>query len=138
MILLLSLIFICSVWCLGLTILTSEGMLLESVGRWVHERIKTNTSILKALIGCIWCMPSIHTSVAMFFAYKIGIVQDINITLVYYYPLVAMGSSLVSGIVWTFYQKMEAQMKHYDLHREEIEEEYFSMREEDTVNEFLN
>lgn len=105
--LLFSLIVITSTWCLGIKIITSDGMVLEKLGKWGQKKVDEGYKIFEALFVCQWCMPSIHTMIGMAFAYKLGI-MELSWDLLFYYPIVAMGSSLVNGLVWLSYNTLSA------------------------------
>lgn len=110
MVLLFSLIAICSIWVLGLKIVTSGGMMLGRIGEYAEKKLYDDGVIIYApLLVCEWCMPSIHTSIAILFAYFIGVIDHFSVRLLAYYPLVVMGSSLVSGLVWQYYEDKKAQ-----------------------------
>lgn len=135
MIILLKLILLTSIWCLGLKILTSKGMLLERLGDFAHDKAREGELIYDPLIACEWCMPSIHSLVGYFFAVVIGVITVFSWRLVAIYPLVAMGSSLCSGIIWNAYltlmsykERNEAQTDFYDglADEHEIETEYIN------------
>lgn len=103
MLLLFKLIIICVIWTLGIKIATSEGMVLERLGKYGEKKVDEGYKIFEALWVCQWCMPSIHTAIAMFFAFGIGIIPELTYRLIFYYPLVAMGSSLLNGLIWQYY-----------------------------------
>lgn len=110
MILLFELIAITSIWVLGLTILTQEGMLLEKVRDWADGK----GAWVEPVIRCHWCMPSLHTLIAYGFALCMGLMPgSFSWALVVIYPLVAMGSSLVNGLVWGWHLKIESETALY-------------------------
>lgn len=113
MITLFSLIVICSIWTLGIKIVTSEGMILGSVGAWAQMKVEEGNRIFEALITCHWCMPSLHSSIAILFAWGIGVITP-QWNLIIYYPLVAMGTSLVNGLVWGHHLKQDAEKEYYE------------------------
>jgi hypothetical protein len=41
------------------------------------------------------------------FAWGIGLLPALSWHLIFYYPLVAMGSSLLNGLVWQYYKNRE-------------------------------
>lgn len=110
MILLFSLIAICSIWVLGLKIVTSGGMIFGRIGEYAEKKLYDEGRIIFApLLVCEWCMPSIHTAIAFLFAYFIGVIDHFSVRLLAYYPLVVMGSSLVCGLVWQYYEDKKAE-----------------------------
>ena len=103
MILLFSLIAITSIWCLGIKIATADDMLLEKLGKYGQKKVEEGYKVFEALWVCQWCMPSVHTLIGFVFAYGLGIIPELSWRLLLYYPLVAMGSSLVNGLIWQYY-----------------------------------
>lgn len=97
---LLYLIVLTSIWILGLTLASQEEMIFNRWRLWAEER---KSKIWKAVILCVWCMPSIHSLVGYAFAVGIGIISEFSWRLIVFYPLVVMGSSILSGLTWTLY-----------------------------------
>lgn len=120
MITLFSLIIICSIWTLGVKIVTSEGMVLHSVGEWAEDKVKQGHIIYEALIVCEWCLPSIHTAIAILFAWGIGIITP-TWHLIFYYPLVAMGASMLNGLVWGHHIKQTRTIEYYESQKQDDE-----------------
>lgn len=118
MILLLQLILITSIWVLGLTIVTQKGMILERVGAWAAWQGKWTEPV----ISCVWCMSSIHSIIGYALALGMGLIQEFSWALVIIYPLVAMGSSMVSGLVWTWYMKVHAETEYYIIAKGDAKE----------------
>lgn len=105
MILLLKLIAITTIWVLGLKIATSENMVLEKVGQYGKAKVEEGKKIFEAIIVCQWCMPSIHSLVGYGFAFGLGILPlQWNWQLLIRYPLVVMGASFCSGMLWLLYE----------------------------------
>jgi len=50
--------FVCSLYCIGLWVITDKGMILCEVKEWFKERI--HPFIFKPLFGCVVCYASIH------------------------------------------------------------------------------
>ena len=130
MILLGQLILLTSIWVLGLTIATQEKMILEKVAIWAEAQ---NKAILKAVILCAWCMPSIHSVVGYGFAMALGVISEWSWTLLVLYPLVVMGASITSGLIWTICKLIEKklevadhteQLLHFDI-KDRKEKKYF-------------
>lgn len=113
MITLFSLIAICSIWTLGIKIVTSEGMILGSVGAWAQMKAEEGHRIFEALFLCVWCLPSLHSAIAILFAWGIGIITP-SWQLLIYYPLVAMGASLLNGLIWGYHEKQAAEKEYYE------------------------
>ena len=108
MALLFSLIVITSIWCLGLKVVTSDGMAGEKVGLWAEEKYSQGKKWIEPVLYCHWCMPSIHSLVGFLFAWGIGL-YEWHWSVLWYYPLVVAGSSLVNGFVWYFFQRINAE-----------------------------
>lgn len=109
---LLTLIIITSIWCLGIKIVTSNGMVLGKVGKWAEEK-SGDYIILEPLINCIWCLPSIHSVIGYLFAFGIGAVSGFDYTFIIMYPIVVMGASAVGGITWAFYEALSQVRDYY-------------------------
>jgi hypothetical protein len=103
--LLFELITICVIWCLGIKILTADGMLFQSIGKWAEKKVDEGKIIFEPLLVCPYCMPSLHTAIAIGFGFGIGIIDEFSWHLIFMYPIVAMASSFINGYVWTLHQK---------------------------------
>lgn len=107
-----SIIAITTIWCLGIKIVTNEGMALYSLQKFalyqIHER---NRKIFEPLIYCPWCMPSIHSSVGYTFCYLLGIIS--GKTILIGYPIVVAGASFCTGMLWLLYNYMDKLYGHY-------------------------
>lgn len=113
------LILMTSIWVIGLTVVTQQGMLLFGIRKWAnfHSQEKP-VSVYDAIIKCPFCMPSIHSAIGYGFCILSGIVE-LDIKLLYVYPVVVCGSSFISGFLWTVYElilsyseKLEVEQKH--------------------------
>jgi len=113
MILLFELIIICHVWVIGITIVTQPGMLLESVREWGNKIHDRGEKWIEPVFLCHWCAPSLHSIFAYGFAFAIGVINEFEWKLIWMYPLVAMGASLLNGIVWGAHKLIEAKTKYY-------------------------
>lgn len=98
-----------SIWVLGLTIITQEGMLLYSWREWANKQ----GHWVEPIIRCHWCMPSIHGLIAYGFAFGIGILTEFNYRLIIMYPIVIMFSSLINGLTWGLHKMIEAKTGYY-------------------------
>lgn len=121
MIIYLQLVFITTIWCLGMKIITSQDMILERLGNFAHKKVEEGKLIYDPLIACEWCMPSMHSLVGYFFAVVLGIITAFSWRLVIIYPLVAIGASIGTGFIWNAYLTMnsykgrnESQTFYYD------------------------
>ncbi len=115
------LIIFTSLLVLGWTIVTQEEMLLHGIRVWAEGR---NKKWLEPLVLCHWCQPSIWSLFGYFFAIITGVVH-VELRIVYLYPLVVCGSSIVCGFVWTAYLVMNREMQYYETlinQNNEIEE----------------
>ena len=113
MILLFKIIIITSIWVLGLTIATSDGMILEKWKVWGKAKMDEGHVIVEPLIMCEWCMPSLHSIFGYAFAFGIGVLNNFSWRLVVMYPLVVMGSSFVCGVSWTIYNMVKNKRDYY-------------------------
>lgn len=119
----LELVFITTIWCLGMKIITSQNMIFEKIGNFAHQKVEEGKLIYDPLIACEWCMPSIHSLFGYFFAVVLGIITSFSWRLVIIYPLVAIGASVGTGFIWNAYLTMnsykernEVQTFYYDNH----------------------
>ena len=101
--LLFSLIAITSIWCLGIKIVTSEGMLGEKVGQWAQKKYDEGSKLIEPVIYCHWCMPSTHSLIGFLFGWGIGLFEW-HWGVIWYYPLVVAGASILNGILWKVIQ----------------------------------
>lgn len=108
MILILSLILITTILVLGWTVATQHDMILYPVREWAESK-KTKW---KALIICVWCMPSAWGVIGYSFAALAGVINMFSWKLIFIYPVVVGGSSFLSGFLWTVYEKINIQSQH--------------------------
>jgi hypothetical protein len=127
MILIFKLIALTSIWVLGLTIITQDGMALYSIRHnLTDDSGKATKTIYDPIIVCHWCMPSIHSIIGYVFALVVGIIHELDWRLIIIYPIVVMGSSLVCGLVWQIYKALEVYCK-YTKHLEQMA--YWELKE---------
>ena len=115
MINLIILIVFTSLLVLGWTIVSQENMLLHSVRVWGESK---NKKWLEPLILCHWCQPSVWSLFGYFFAISSGTVH-FYYKLLWLYPLVVCGSSVVCGMVWAAYLVMNREKEFYESFTEE-------------------
>lgn len=88
---------------MGLKIVLSEGMLLEKLGAWFEKKAE-KSNFYKWFI-CQWCMPSMQSFTAHFFAFALGIIPlEFNLHVAIRWLLVIMASSFISGNLWNLYE----------------------------------
>lgn len=105
MIVLLQIILLTFIWVMGVKISTAEGMIFEKLGDYAKDKIESGHKIWEALINCEWCLPSVHSIFGHAFAFGLGIIPfEVNKELFIRWPLVIMGTSLISGLTWTIYK----------------------------------
>ena len=104
MIVIFQLILITTIWCLGVKIVTAEGMALEKLGRWAEKKVNEANKIYEPLLTCHFCLPSIHSLFGYAFAVGIGVIAEFEWKLVFMWPLVVMGSSVLCGCMWEIIQ----------------------------------
>lgn len=120
MIVLLQLILITFIWVMGIKISTAKGMIFEGLGNYAEKKVDEGHKIWEALVNCEWCLPSVHSLFGHAFAFGLGILPfEFNWQLLIRWPLVIMGTSLLSGLTWTIYLTIN-QVKE----RNEAETEY--------------
>jgi hypothetical protein len=118
MIILFQIIVLTSIWVLGWTIVTQQGMLLYSIREWAEGQ---GSKILEPVILCHWCMPSLHSVFGYIFAFSLGLLPP-DPAMLFIYPLVVMGSSLCCGMIWTLYQYLSAKTEFYNkMNNEKID-----------------
>lgn len=115
---LIKLIGITSLLVLGWKIVTSEDMLLESVGDFAEAKAKEGKRYYE-LLFCQWCMPSAWSLLGFVFAYGLGIIS-IEWKLLFLYPLCVCGSSLVCGVTWSLYKLIESTINRNEAEVEAI------------------
>lgn len=100
-------VFFTVVWCLGLKIVFSDGMILEKVGQWLTKKVEVeNKKIYEPLGYCEFCMPSIHTLVGITFALCSNLIC-FTWNIVILYPIFVMASSFLTGVIWNAYGYMK-------------------------------
>lgn len=110
---LLKIILVSVIWCLGIKIVTSTGMVLEKLGGYGQKKVKEGYKIFEALICCEWCLASIHSSIGLLFTLISGIViWDIRI--LYLYPIIAMGTSFCTGILWNLWVILKTKIAYFE------------------------
>lgn len=129
MLIIYKLILLCHIWVMGITIATSEGMIFYSWRVWANKKIEAGQRIWETIFTCHWCAPSIHSLVAYLFAFILGIIVKFEWNLVFIYPLVVMGTSLLNGIVWSVYKLIESATKYY-VNAEKLK--YFEIKDRKT------
>lgn len=117
----IKLIGITVVLVLGLKIAMSEGMLLEKVGKFFERKIEEGNKWMD-LFYCQWCMGTLQSIAAHFFAFGLGVIPfEWNWQLLIRYPLIVMGSSIVAGNIWNIYlminkirERNESEWEYYN------------------------
>lgn len=115
-------IFFNYVWVLGVKISTSEGMVFEKLGNWGEKKEEEGYKIMKGLITCQWCLPGFHSIIAWAFAFILGgIPFEFNWKYFVMWPIIIMGTSLLTGLTWTIYltinqvrERNEIEAKYYE------------------------
>lgn len=128
----LKLIAITVTLVLGLKIGMSDGMLLERLGRFFERKIDEGKKVYD-LFFCQWCMSTLQSIVAYFFAFGLGVIPfEWNWELLIRWPLIVLGGSIVAGNLWNLYLTVN-QIKE----KNEIEVDYYKslMYEKDNEND---
>lgn len=81
-------------WCSGIRIATETGKILESVDEWASEKLPT--FIYYPLIGCVYCMASIHGTAIHF--YMGGSIHD--------WPVVIICAIAGNGLVYNLIDRL--------------------------------
>lgn len=118
---LFNIIIITFIWVMGIKISTADGMVFEKLGRYAQRKVDEGYKIWEALVACEWCLPSVHSIFGNAFAMGLGIIPaEFNKELFIRWPLVIMGTSLLSGLTWTIYltinkikEKNEAEAEYF-------------------------
>lgn len=106
-------VVITSIWCIGVMIVSADGMILDGLRIKAKKRIDEGKFIYEALIYCPWCLPSIHSVVGYFFCIILGVIKEFEWKLIFIYPLVAMAASLITGIIWGIHNLISSMMKYF-------------------------
>ena len=72
MLVLIKLIVLTSIWCLGLQISTSEGMVFYRFREYAETK---KSKIWEAIVLCPWCCASVHSIFGMLAAFGLGIIK---------------------------------------------------------------
>lgn len=117
----LQLLAINFVLVMGLKIAMSDKMLLEKVGQYFDRKIEEGHKWMD-LFYCPWCMSTLQTITAHFFAFGLGIIPfEWNWQLLIRYPLLVCAGAFLCGNVWNLYEmvnrikeKNEAEADYYN------------------------
>lgn len=123
---LIKLIGITSLLVLGWKIVTSEGMLLESVGDKIKQKVDEGYKYFE-LLQCPWCMSGVWSLLGFAFAYGLGIIS-IEWRLLLLYPLCVCGSSLVCGFTWSLHLMMDAIKENNETQKDTL---YYNFEQEE-------
>lgn len=100
----IKLISITFILVMGLKIAMAEGMLLEQLGAYFDRKIEEGHKWMD-LFYCQWCMSTLQSIVAHFFAFGLGIIPfEWNWQLLIRWPLIVMAGSFLCGNVWNIYE----------------------------------
>lgn len=125
MIILLKLIILNCICVLGWKIAISDGMLLDSIGKWGDRKVEEGHKIYD-LVVCPWCCGTAISIAAHLFAFGIGVLPLIfNWQLLIRWPLVVMGSSFICGNIWNIYETINRVRE-----RNEIEAKFLTNQEQ--------
>ena len=103
MVLIFKVIVLTVIWCLGLKIVLSQGMVLEKIGKFITHKVEVEHKKIYEPIGyCEFCMPSIHTLFGIAFGLASKTIS-FSWNIVILYPIFVMGSSFLTGIIWNAY-----------------------------------
>lgn len=122
MILLFEIITLATIWNIGIEIVFSDGMGLESVRKWAEQK---ESKWVEVLFTCIWCRPSLHSLFGYGAAIGLGLIDKFEWGLVVMYPFVVAGASLLSGMIWGIYKLIEVKTLYFK-HKEQ--NEFFDLK----------
>lgn len=106
----IELILINTIWCLGVTIVTQDGMALYSIREWAESK---ESKWMNPVIICEWCIPSLHSFFGYAIGIGIGVISNFSWSLVFMWPLVVMGSSFLTGVLWAVYKLIEVKTEYF-------------------------
>ncbi len=109
---LFELITVTTIWVLGIKVVTHSGMLLEKLGEYGERKVEEGKKIFEPLFVCQWCMPSIHSVIGYILVYTTMATFHWQALLMY--PIVVMGSSFCSGMLWLIYETITIMKKLYE------------------------
>ena len=110
----LKLIGIAVVLVLSLKIVMSQGMLLERLGAYFERKTDEGVKWVD-LIYCQWCMGTVASIVAHFFAFGLAIIPFAwDWQLLIRYPLIVGATSIIAGNLWNLYLTINAIKEHYE------------------------
>ncbi len=107
----LILIFVTAVLVWGVMISTEPDMVFEKIGAWADNEIKKGNKIWDWILRCPFCMPSLYTSFAYLLTFKLGMWSDWS--MLWAYPIVVCGASLVSGMVWLLFRLISVMIRYF-------------------------
>lgn len=103
MILIIKVVVFTVIWCLGLKIVLSEGMVFEKIGKFITDKVEVeHKKIYEPLGYCEFCMPSIHTLFGIAFALASNTI-NLSWNIAILYPIFVMASSFLTGVIWNIY-----------------------------------
>lgn len=128
---LLELIGITVILVMGLKISTSEGMIFEKLGDYARQKVDEGYKAWD-LIACEWCAGTWLSIVAHFAAFGLAVLPfEWNWQLLIRWPLIVMGASITSGLIWNIYLSIN-EMKENDR----AQAEYFKNLNNDNDENF--
>jgi len=94
---------IISLFCVGLRIISSEGMILYFIRKPYEKGSKLTKAILKPIIGCVTCMSGIYTIIIELSYYSISKWTILTIFIV----------AAFNSIIYALYELISTMIKHY-------------------------
>lgn len=92
-------IFIISMFCVGLKKMTEEDMILHGVERWLDKRIKSDLAY-KPLIGCVYCYASLWGSLIYWILSIYGYREMFYFQLLCLWPVVCICCVFLNGVLY--------------------------------------
>lgn len=99
---------------MAIQITIQPNMVLENLGYWGKEKLKSGYKWVEPAFLCPYCVPSVWCSVGYLFAYLLGFIVKFEWNLVIIYPLVVGCTSLVNGLVWSTHELIHKKIKYYE------------------------
>lgn len=95
-----SIVTITGLWCMGLVMAMSDGMVLHKLMLFGQKVESGGGKWVKPFITCPYCMPSVHSLFGVFFAWNLGIVELSEwLKILISYPLIVCGGTAFN---WLF------------------------------------
>lgn len=111
----LKMILLTTIFSLGWKVAISDGMILESVGKWAENKIENGNKWVEA-IYCQWCLPNFFGILVVWpLAFGLEIMPfEWNWKYIFAYPFCVCGSSFLTGMAWLHYLTLNQKREYYE------------------------